>query len=255
MDTHIALWLHSYIPLQGLFGGILIFLTTFGSTQFIFFFVTFLSLLLALRGRFNKAHMLIVAAVFSAITSAILKWLIKRPRPELWTHPINIDGFSFPSGHALVTTAVFGICAYLFAENRPALKKPAYIFTAFFIFLIGLSRVVMGVHYPSDVIAGWFFGGLVLYVMVWWYKHGGIKRTLRIIFGLLALVFGLIGIIIPIIPGIPLLIGAFILIFSSKPLGDIFKSKQRTSKPTYGDGKVIDITPNLDGNNKERSGK
>ncbi len=255
MDTTIALWIHGLIPQQGLFGSILIFLSTFGSTEFIFFFVVFLAMLLALSGRFNKAHMIVIAAVLSSIAITSIKWIIKRPRPELWVRPIE-DGYSFPSGHALVTTAVFGLCAYLLAEAYPKFKRAIYAITAILVFAIGLSRIVIGVHYPSDVIGGWLIGSGLLYIFIWWYDHGGLKRTLRIIIGGFALLFGLIGLIIPIIPGIPLLIGGFLLIFSSKPLGDFFKQKEAPKNTSsYGDGKVIDITPNLDGNNKVNSGK
>jgi undecaprenyl-diphosphatase len=91
------------------------------------------------------------------ILEPILKGFYHRARPEaFFDYPLP-DSYSFPSGHALAALCFFGILTWLITarlENIP-LRILIWLFAAFVIFSIGLSRVYLGVHYPSDVIAGY----------------------------------------------------------------------------------------------------
>ena len=126
------------------------------------------------------------AIVVNAVKS-LAKVIVKRPRPESVLHLIKQGGYSFPSGHASVSVAFYGMLIYFLRKkliedqdnrwNRMpsnigfSIEKStshkingrikADILTiagALLIFLIGISRIYVGVHYPSDVIAGWLLG-------------------------------------------------------------------------------------------------
>jgi undecaprenyl-diphosphatase len=99
---------------------------------------------------------------------ASLKIFFSRPRPD---HPVYeaARGFSFPSGHAMSAMTFYGLIVYLVwknVENR-ALRWLLTILLVLFIFLIGLSRVYLRVHYASDVMAGYSLGLVWLISSLW----------------------------------------------------------------------------------------
>ncbi len=98
-----------------------------------------------------------------------MKLLVARPRPPLADARIVADGFSFPSGHATVCAMLYGTLAYLLLRQIRAwpliVRAAVAVFTALLIFAIGLSRIYLGVHYPSDVLAGWTAGALWLVLL------------------------------------------------------------------------------------------
>ena len=86
----------------------------------------------------------------------IIKHIIQRPRPDIDLRLIEENGFSFPSGHAMVTTAFYGMIIFYVWNNvkNRLLRNIICILLAVLIVLIAFSRVYLGVHYLSDVIAG-----------------------------------------------------------------------------------------------------
>lgn len=103
---------------------------------------------------------LTLGAITSVICYEALKQLFERPRPDISLHLISQGGYSFPSGHALTAMVFYGLMITLICRHR----RPGWLrwlFVALFavlIFLIGFSRVYLGVHYPTDVLAGWSLG-------------------------------------------------------------------------------------------------
>jgi membrane-associated phospholipid phosphatase len=110
----------------------------------------------------------------TAFISDPLKEIIGRPRPtlELVNVAMTETGGSFPSGHTLFATLVFGMMMYLLAAHQR--QMPAKLLTVavclFVIIFIGLSRVYLGVHWLSDVIGGLLIGSTSLYGLVWIYE-------------------------------------------------------------------------------------
>lgn len=109
------------------------------------------------------ATMLITALAGSSIMDTILKLAFHRNRPDLMDL-VQVSGFSFPSGHAMNSFVFYGMLTYLVWINfKPgkAIYLTSFIFILL-ILLIGISRVYLGVHYPSDIVAGYAAGGIWL---------------------------------------------------------------------------------------------
>ncbi|MDR6552082.1 phosphatase PAP2 family protein [Paenibacillus qinlingensis] len=135
-----------------------------GSTEFILFFLVAALLI------FKYKHRLETLVLFLGVLGAWglntgLKGLIERDRPSSDGWLVEVDGFSFPSGHAMVSLLFYGLLAYLLWVNvRQTWKSAWWIPTVagFVILCIGVSRIYLGVHYPSDVLAGYMAGGIAL---------------------------------------------------------------------------------------------
>lgn len=104
-----------------------------------------------------------VALVLSPVAE-LSKFITRRHRPEtLYVQNMRFKTYSFPSGHSYISALVFGFLAIAVSAWQPY----GVFLTAFLvilIFLVGISRIFLGAHFPSDVIAGWALGGTVLYV-------------------------------------------------------------------------------------------
>jgi undecaprenyl-diphosphatase len=111
-------------------------------------------------------HGLIAAGtiLLASIANSTLKLAIGRERPDLLEPLIVERGFSFPSGHSALGMVAYGIVAVLVSRSRlPARWRTAIIVAlGALVALIGLSRIWLGVHYPTDVIAGWVAGGVIV---------------------------------------------------------------------------------------------
>ena len=132
-------------------------ITELGSPTFLLAITGLLIWRLAKVGRRRVAVLLIVAGCGAEILDQLLKLLFHRQRPEAFFGYHQPASFSFPSGHAISAACFYGVMAALIAarvESR-LLKAAVWIAAAFVAGLIGLSRVYLGVHYPSDVVAGY----------------------------------------------------------------------------------------------------
>ena len=111
------------------------------------------------------------------IINQILKQFFHRARPDLH-RLIEIGGYSFPSGHAMNAFAVYGILAFLLWRHIPTrLGRVALIMiSSIFILMIGISRIYLGVHYPSDIIGGYFASGFWLAISIWFFQRYKEKR-------------------------------------------------------------------------------
>ena len=107
-------------------------------------------------------------AISVTVINKIIKNLVRRERPDQIYHLIKQGGYSFPSGHSITSMFVFGILIYLVRVNVQD-RTAANILTvvlAIPMVCIGLSRIYLGVHYPTDVLAGWALGVAVMMVVI-----------------------------------------------------------------------------------------
>ena len=118
------------------------------------------TILLLLRGRRQEAVWLVVSFAGSSLLNMWLKSLFHRARPALVPHLAETFNASFPSGHAMSAAAAYLTLAIMLAETQPrrAVRLFLIAVATLLVVLIGCSRVFLGVHWPSDVIAGWCVG-------------------------------------------------------------------------------------------------
>ena len=130
-------------------------------------------LTLAFYRQWLEAAGLIVSLVGEVILNLGFKNLFERSRPDLF-QVVEEAGYSFPSGHAMVSLCFYGMLAFLIARHIQSWRwRLVVIMLAVALAgTIGVSRVYLGVHYPTDVVAGYFAGGMWLAfcisLLMWW---------------------------------------------------------------------------------------
>src|SRR6202022_982348 len=108
----------------------------------------------------------------------LLKFAFARPRPDFVAHAARVFTSSFPSGHATLSAITYLTMGALLARLHTSLTIRIYFITVagFFILLIGMSRVYLGGHYPTDVLGGWCIGAawaMGCWVLMTWLQQGG----------------------------------------------------------------------------------
>lgn len=137
-------------------------ITSLGSHTVLILLVTLVAGFLLIKERRATALFTILASGGAMLLSWGLKALFHRARPELVEHLVSVFSPSFPSGHALLSAAIYLTLGALLAREFPRAPLRRYCLSAavMLTLLIGLSRVYLGVHWPSDVLAGWCIGAL-----------------------------------------------------------------------------------------------
>lgn len=117
-------------------------------------------LLILPKTRKNFGIPLAISCLISLLTYKVIKHLVLRPRPDVALHLVNQGGYSFPSGHSITSVIFYGVLAIILGQMiySPTKKKVFYALICILVFLIGFSRIYVGVHWPSDVIAGFSLG-------------------------------------------------------------------------------------------------
>lgn len=135
-------------------------LTSLGSTTILTLVTAAVAGYLLAVGKRRTMFYLLGAVIGGAILSSTLKLGFARPRPEIVGHLDKPLSSSFPSGHSMVSAVVYLTLGALLARTAPRHRLRIYFVTvgASLALLIGVTRVFLGVHYPSDVLAGWSAG-------------------------------------------------------------------------------------------------
>jgi undecaprenyl-diphosphatase len=148
-------------------------LTTLGGTS-VLAVVTLTSVgYLLLAGRRKTAALVTLAVLGGTALSSLLKAGFERPRPDLVAHLVEVHSQSFPSGHAMMSAVTWLTLGTLLATVQPKRRLKAYVLgiAIAITLLVGASRVYLGVHWPTDVIAGWCVGtawALLAWIVAGW---------------------------------------------------------------------------------------
>lgn len=125
------------------------------------------------RSAWWPALWVVAACVLGAVVQQTLKAAVGRARP-VWPDPVDSAHYAaFPSGHAMTATVVCGLLLWLlhlYGAGR-ALRRTALVVVAVSVVGVGLTRVWLGVHWPSDVLGGWLLGALVVALAVATYER------------------------------------------------------------------------------------
>jgi membrane-associated phospholipid phosphatase len=164
IDDGLIIWLHGYwSPLAN---QVMLLLTMLGDTAVLALLVALVAGTLLYLGRWIDAVGLVLAAGGAGIVDLVLKATFQRVRPDLFSGPLHLTSYSFPSGHSMGSTACYGMLAVLairLVQGRLA-KIAIGLAAALLILGIGLSRIYFGVHYPTDVLGGFLAGAIWLVI-------------------------------------------------------------------------------------------
>ncbi len=150
-DAPVLFYLHSHA--NATFDTLMLFFTRAGSAMVLLPFDVVLGLILLRRLQRFQAVFWIVAVGGTAMLNLSAKHLYGRSRPGLWVASVQETTYSFPSGHAMHSMAV--VAALIALSWHTQWRLPTIVLGTAFVAMVGLSRVYFGVHFPSDILAGW----------------------------------------------------------------------------------------------------
>ncbi|MBJ6127095.1 phosphatase PAP2 family protein [Microvirga sp. BT325] len=136
---------------------------------------------LLLTGKSRAALALVLSIGGGILLSSLVKTGFDRPRPDLVSHGSYVYTASFPSGHSMMAAVVYLTLGALIARVRPSRRVKAYVLSIAVLVtvLVGISRVYLGVHWPTDVLGGWATGAawalLCWLGMLWFQRRGKIE--------------------------------------------------------------------------------
>ena len=155
--------------------------TALGSTGVLTVVVLAIAGFLAMTRKSHAALFVLASVAGGVLISQSMKWAFARPRPDLVPHGAEVFSASFPSGHSMMAAVVYLTLGALLARTQTdrAVKTYVLVIAIMLAVLVGVSRVYLGVHWPTDVLAGWALGGvwalICLLVMQWLQTRGQVE--------------------------------------------------------------------------------
>jgi membrane-associated phospholipid phosphatase len=159
-DTTVLLGIHRWA--NPLLDQLMLGITRLGNPEVVVMVVAVSGVWLVRRQQFRSAVLLLFTCLGTLMLNQGMKLIFARPRPLLWPRLIPEVSYGFPSGHALGAMVLYGLLACLLARRYAHYSRPIYLIAAILISAIGLSRLYLGVHYPTDILAGYTVGFLWL---------------------------------------------------------------------------------------------
>ncbi|MER8975926.1 MULTISPECIES: phosphatase PAP2 family protein [unclassified Mesorhizobium] len=135
-------------------------ITSLGSASVLVLITAAMIVYLLLIRRPGAALLMFVAVAGGQLLSSVLKFDIDRPRPDLVSHLADVASLSFPSGHAMLSAVTYLTLGSMAARFLPGRTTKIYVLglAVLTTVVVGISRIYLGVHWPSDVLAGWCAG-------------------------------------------------------------------------------------------------
>lgn len=173
-DKTILLWIHSWA--NPTLDNIMRWFTRLNDPSTVIALAILVLGILLWRHYYSEAQIFVINCLGGVVLSYGLKSVFGKARPDLWQSAIEDLSFSYPSGHALGSTVLYGFIAYLIATNYSQFSLLVYAVAVCLIGAIGLSRLYLGVHWPTDIIGGYGIGFLWLTFCITMLKLKRIKR-------------------------------------------------------------------------------
>ncbi|MFY1669847.1 phosphatase PAP2 family protein [Plantactinospora sp. WMMB334] len=178
VDHETAAWFNRVVSANGDLVTVLRAVSSLGGRPIMFWLVTIAVVGLLIRRQGRLAVFLIVAGVGALLLDPSLKELVGRLRPVVDIPVASAPGNSFPSGHALGSIVAYGALLLVFLPAmRPRWHRLAVAVVIAVVLAVGLTRIALGVHYVSDVVAGWLLGlawlGVTAYAFRLWRRERG----------------------------------------------------------------------------------
>jgi undecaprenyl-diphosphatase len=155
--------------------------TALGSTGVLTLMALVITGFLAMTRKGYAALFVLGSVAGGVLISQATKWAYARPRPDLVPHGTEVFTASFPSGHSMMAAVVYLTLGALLARTQSGRRVKTYVLAVAVLLtvLVGASRVYLGVHWPTDVLAGWALGGMwaliCLLVMGWLQARGKVE--------------------------------------------------------------------------------
>jgi undecaprenyl-diphosphatase len=157
-------------------------ITSLGSTA-VLTLITAATIGYLLISRRRAAALLVLASIGGgSLISTLLKIGFERPRPDLVAHLAEVHSASFPSGHAMLSAVTYLTLGALLARVQPRRRLKAYLIglAVLLTMMVGVSRIFLGVHWPTDVLAGWCLGAawaMGCWLVALWLQRRGEVET------------------------------------------------------------------------------
>lgn len=180
---YIDKWTRSFVELVADSNTYIIarWVTELGSESFLIPFTIIMGLILTIVFRdWMSALLFAGGTLMSHLLNMWIKVLVGRERPSIFIEA-NAEGFSFPSGHSMIPMVCYGFLMYVLVKKISSTTIKIMIQAGFslLIFLIGISRYIINVHYLTDIIAGFMFGFLILLGLIYVYEYSQKRRLLN----------------------------------------------------------------------------
>jgi membrane-associated phospholipid phosphatase len=132
--------------------------TALGDPNWLVVICLSLGMIAITRNRRSEATTIAIVSLGALGLNIILKQLFARTRPQLWERIVDVDFYSFPSGHAMMSMVIYSLLSYFFASHFPRWRVGFFSLAIMLIAAVGLSRLYLGVHWPTDIIGGYMAG-------------------------------------------------------------------------------------------------
>jgi undecaprenyl-diphosphatase len=155
-------------------------ITALGSVAVLMLIVALVLGLLVLLRRWRASMLIFFATTTGVGVAELIKTFAGRARPQVVPHLMEATSKSFPSGHSMMSSVVYLTLGVLLGQTMARRREKIYLIVAamFLTIIVGLSRIYLGVHYPSDVLAGWAAG--VAWALLFWAIAWALQRRGRL---------------------------------------------------------------------------